>query len=152
MLVFLHIPMFVLLVAICNIPPVWAGIHGIFGPLASYALLAFLFLGPAGYYLVHSHHVGRVVAAIEATLAQRSRIDAPATPLWAVPLWLNILCLILVGPHLIFALIGQLQPSFFNNTPLSGSHLDPLAIVGFIVITARFAWHRIVAAQEPSRP
>lgn len=151
-LLLLHLPMFILLMVIINLPPIWQLLKNspaLVHRMVTYATLGFLFLGPVGYYLWHSSRVGRVAAMIDATLLAAPRVDHVIDPIARSPLWLDILCLVLVGPYLIIAIAGELKPHMFDNTPLSGAHLDVLALIGILAIIARLAWPWLAMRKPP---
>lgn len=135
----LYLPCWLVVVALTNAPPV-ALLLGLSDWLATIFLLGTLFLTPFAIYLWQSHHVGLIAEALEATLGTRQRVPDPPTDPTHIPRWLDISSLLLVGPGLVFALVGQLRPGIFRNTPLTDAHLGPLAIAGFAVIALRLLW------------
>jgi hypothetical protein len=108
-----------------------------------------LFIGPLpgmpiAIYLWHSYHVRKVSRALDATLAQRPRIAAPTLPSFPTPpFWFDLICLLFIGPHLILAVIGELNPDLFRNTPLTGRHIDANAVFSFALLGLRIAWGEI---------
>lgn len=105
-------------------------------PFAGLIFLAALLLGPIGIYLWQSHRMQRLVQGIEADLATLPRIPAPPRRPFRAPRWLEIVVLLLAGPHLIIQIYGSYDPDAFRNTPWSGAHLDETGVVAIIALAA----------------
>jgi hypothetical protein len=120
-------------------------------PFAGLMILAALLLGPILIYLWHSRQVQRVAAEIEAQLARRPQAAAvPADPA-RIPRALDIACMLLVGPGLILAIVGELGgPDTFRNTPFVGTDFDASAWVATALILARLLWPRLVRPRSAS--
>lgn len=137
----LWLPAYVLYIMLCNLVvpkqlvqamPQWLNLLLFIGPLPGI---------PIGIYLWHSYHVRRVSKAIDATLAGRPRIAAPPPSSFpGPPFWFDLVCLIFAGPHLIIAVIGELNPDLFRNTPFTGRHIDANAMFAFALIGVRITW------------
>lgn len=114
-----------------------------------------LFLGPffatpGIIYLWHSYEVKRICTMIDAFFVDRPRIASPAALPWHPPFWFDLLCLLFVGPYLIIAVTGQIDPGLFRNTPLSGRHMDGVAAFGMVLLAARLAW--LIKAKRTNGP
>jgi hypothetical protein len=95
---------------------------------------------PIAVYLRHARHVMRVSKAIDAQLAQRSRLAIVTRGRAGPPFWFDLLCLLFIGPQLLIAIIGEIDPDLFRNTPLSGRRIGGQAMLGFALILVRLAW------------
>lgn len=86
----------------------------------------------------------RVSGSIESKLAAfPSSPEAVRNPR-RVPRWFEIAFMLLVGPHLLVSVAGEIGgPDLFRGTPLSGTQVGPAEIAGFILIALRVAWPRI---------
>jgi hypothetical protein len=140
LLLLVSLPAYVVYIAIANLVvsdelaralPYWFYFILFIGPLPGM---------PIAIYLRHSRHVLRVCQAIDATFAQRPRITAQPRAFFEPPFWFDLLCLLFIGPHLIVAVIGQLDPDIFRNTPFSGRHIDGKATVAFALLAVRLVW------------
>lgn len=113
-------------------------------PWSGLVIVIAFFGGPPANYLWQSYEVKQVSRAVEITLAKFPRTYASPPAPGRPPRWLDIACILLVGPWLILALIGQIGgPDFYRNTPLKGMHLNWEAWVAIGVLTLRVAWPRI---------
>jgi hypothetical protein len=149
-LLLLCLPAYVAYVALCNLVvpkdvaralPQWLYLLVFVGPLPGM---------PVAVYLWHSRQVQTVSRAIDATLAERPRIPAPkAAARPRPPFWFDLICLLVVGPHVFVALLGELNPDLFRNTPFSGRHLDPKAMAALALIAIRLLWGQWAKAGEP---
>lgn len=138
----LHLPAFFLAMAICNLPPFEFIFHAMPRSFAASIGLALLVLPPIGIYLWHSRNVQRVSAELEELLGELPRVEALSNPV-SVPRWLDIAGFLLVGPGLLFAIIGELRPGIFRNTPFADAHLGPLSLAALAIIAARLLWPRL---------
>jgi len=123
-------------------------------PGSGILILAGIVLGPIAIYLWQSHRIKRIADAIERELARRPRVaGAPPPPASRPPRWLEIACLLLVGPGLIVQIYGSLNPDAFRNTPWTGMHLDWTGIAGFAVLGAMlfYRW-RVARDTAPDAP
>ncbi len=105
-------------------------------PGAGLVIVAGILLGPLAIYLWQSHRINRIARVIEAELARKPRVAAPAVIESRPPRWLEIAFMLLVGPGLIVQVYGSLNPDAFRNTPWSGTHLGWPGIAGFAVLAA----------------
>ena len=110
-------------------------------PGAGLIIVAGIFVGPPGIYLWQSHRIERILREIEEVLAARQKVVAPPPAPWRVPRWLEIVCAVLVGPHLILEVFGSIYPEAYRNTPLLGTSLNWTSLVSFSVIAAIFHFH-----------
>ena len=140
-LLLLSLPAYVLYIMLCNLVvpkelalamPQWLYLLLFIGPLPGM---------PIAIYLWHSYQVRRVSRDLDAALTERPRITAPQPPSFPKPpFWFDLICLLFVGPSLIVAVIGELYPDVFHNTPFTGRHIDSNAIFAFALIGVRIAW------------
>lgn len=122
-------------------------------PSAGIFILVAIFLGPCFIYLWQSHQIARIAASIEAELSHRPRVCPLPEDSGRPPRWLDVACMILVGPALIVAAIGQAGgPGTFRGTPLQGSDFGPMAWAGLAVILLRLLWPRLFGRRPTSRP
>jgi hypothetical protein len=110
-------------------------------PGAGLIIVAGIFLGPPGIYLWQSHRIKAISRDIENVLADRPKVVAPPRAPWRIPRWLEIICAVLVGPHLILEVFGSIYPEAYRNTPLLGTSLNWTSLVSFSVIVAILYFH-----------
>lgn len=142
----LCVPAFVLLCIFLNAPPikfVWMQLG--LKQVVQWGTLAALPGFPVAVYLWLSRVVERIEKAIEAELSYRERVRAPRRDKKRLPIGIDIAIALLAGPHLVFAVVGSLSPTIFDDTPLSGTQIDLLAIGAFALIALRLVWPRIAA-------
>ncbi len=140
---FLWMPAYVVYIAICGVllPKSWA--QALPEWLSLVIFVGPLFATPFVIFFWWSFRVQRVCKAIDATFAERAGIQPPRKNPFRPPFWLDVLCLLFVGPQLIIAVIGEIDPNALRNTPLTGRHLDWQAMLGFALIAARVAWGKV---------
>ena len=110
-------------------------------PFGGILILAAIFLGPLVICFSHAREVGKASNAVENALAGFARSRPARRDPRRVPRWLEILFLVLVGPHLLIALAGELGgPDTFRGTPFSGTDVGPMEAIAFILIAVRIAW------------
>jgi len=124
---------------------VYALTFGQFIPFAGIVILLAIFGGPIAIYLWQSHRIKAIAAGIESDLARRPKAARRAVAAPPVPRWLEIAAALLVGPHLIFQVIGTLFPNVFRGTPWMGTRLDWSAAVGFAILATIFVLRRRAA-------
>jgi len=139
---FLWMPAYVLYIAICDavVSDAWA--RALPRWLWFAIFVAPLFATPVLIFIWWTYRVIRIAMEVDASLTKgaRVRISAPPRNPFRVPFWLDVLCVLFVGPHLIVATIGQFDPDALRNTPLTGQHIDGVAIFGFALIAVRLVW------------
>jgi len=118
-------------------------------PVAGILILAGIFLGPIAIYLWQSYRIKHIAGAIEKELARLPRVAAAPAPAWRPPRWLEIACMLLVGPGLIVQIYGSLNPNAFRNTPWTGMHLGWMGIAGFAVLGAMLLYRWRSARDAP---
>ena len=110
-------------------------------PGAGLVIVIAFFGGPIAIYLWQSSKVQKVSAVVETCLAQLPRTAAPPEIPERPPRWLDIAAILLVGPWLVLALIGEIGgPDTFRNTPLKGTRFGWEASMAFAVLCLRWAW------------
>lgn len=118
-------------------------------PGAGILILAGILLGPIAIYLLQSYRIKHIARAIEKELARLPRVAAPPPEAWRSPRWLEIACIVLVGPGLIVQVYGSFNPDAFRNTPWTGMHLDWAGIAGFAVLGAMLFYRWRAARDAP---
>jgi len=118
-------------------------------PGAGILILAGIFLGPLAIYLWQSYRIKHIARAIETELARLPRVAAPPPQAWRPPRWLEVACIVLVGPGLIVQVYGSLNPDAFRNTPWTGMHLDWAGMAGFAVLAAMLFYRWRAARDAP---
>jgi hypothetical protein len=118
-------------------------------PGAGILIVAGIFLGPIAIYLWQSYRIKHIARAIERELARLPRVAAPPPPASRPPRWLEIACILLVGPGLIVQIYGSLNPNAFRNTPWTGMHLEWGGIAGFAVLAAMLFYRWRAARDAP---
>ena len=112
-------------------------------------ILAGILLGPIAIYLWQSYRIKHIARAIEKELARLPRVAAPPPPVWRSPRWLEIACILLVGPGLIIQVYGSLNPTAFRNTPWTGMRLEWGGIAGFALLGAMLFYRWRAARDAP---
>ena len=124
-------------------------------PFAGVLILAAMFGGPLVIYLRHSRAVRRIAAEIDRELAVGETCPAPARASFVLPRWFEIAFLLLVGPDLLLSVVGEIGgPDTYRGTPLWGTDLGALEIVGGVLIAVRLLWPRLtkhLAARRSTR-
>jgi len=115
-------------------------------------ILLAIFGGPIAIYLWQSHRIKAIAAGIEGDLARRPKAAAPSIAAPPIPRWLEIAAALLVGPHLIFQVVGTLFPNVFRGTPWMGTRLDWSAAVGFAILAAIVVLRRRNPAAQAAKP
>ncbi|HMG45985.1 MAG TPA: hypothetical protein VK614_00795 [Allosphingosinicella sp.] len=118
-------------------------------PGAGILILAGILLGPLAIYLWQSYRIKHIARAIEKELARLPRAVAPPAPPGRPPRWLEIACILLVGPGLIVQVYGSFNPTAFRNTPWTGMHLGWGGIAGFAVLGAMLFYRWRAARDAP---
>jgi hypothetical protein len=118
-------------------------------PGAGILILAGILLGPIAIYLWQSYRIKHIARAIEQELARLPRVAAVPAPASRPPRWLEIACILLVGPGLIVQIYGSLNPDAFRNTPWTGMHLGWAGLAGFAVLGAMLFYRRRAARDAP---
>jgi|GEM_PF-1844097 len=123
-------------------------------PFSGIVILLAIFGGPIAIYLWQSHRIKAIAAGIESDLVRRPKAARPASAMPRIPRWLEIAAALLVGPHLIFQVIGTLFPNAFRGTPWMGTRIDWSAAVGFAILAAILVLRRRSAPEqaEPEAP
>lgn len=139
----LTLPAFVLWISMTHVPPLSYLFALLPVSIATCVKIAALPGLPIAVYLRHSNYTQSVVTTIERELTGRPRVKAPPADPERVPLWLDVLTMLLVGPGLVIAVVGETDPTSLENTPFDGAHLGPAALAGVSVIALRLLWPRI---------
>ena len=141
--VLLTLPAIIALFGIAaNFRPVMVALESI--ESVSPALLMFLLCAglPLTFMTLHALAVQRAVDGVRAALVDRPRLGASPPP--RAINTLELIALVLVGPHLIIGLWGSLFPNAFRNTPWTGTRLDAFGIAGIVLflVLGYLRWRR----------
>lgn len=121
-------------------------------PFGGVLILIGIFLGPIAIYLMHSRDVQTVTRSIEERLKSYPRCPAAQPDAIRFPRVLEIAFMVLVGPHLLLAIIGQIGgPDTFRGTPLSGIGIGAFQMLALGLIAIRLLWPRIAPMLTGSR-
>jgi hypothetical protein len=113
-------------------------------PFGGAMILGAIFLGPLAICLWHSRQVQRISRAIEEELANLPRSEAVERDPRREPRWFEIAFMVLVGPHLLVSIVGEMGgPDFFRGTPFRGAGVGMAEIVAILLIALRMIWPRI---------
>lgn len=121
-------------------------------PFAGVMILASILCGPIAIYLMHSHDVQKVTRSIELRLKSYPQCpDMPRDPA-RLPRGVEIACLVVIGPHLVLAIIGEIGgPDTYRGTPLSGMGIGPLQMLAMGLIGLRLLWPKLGPRLSGSR-
>jgi hypothetical protein len=135
--VWLTLPLIIACLGItANVPVLKAAVEGLFE--ASPALFMLFLCGglPLTMAALHARAVQRAVDGVNEALAGRPRLGTSCLPPPRALNVLELIALVLVGPHLVIGIVGSLNPDAFRNTPWTGSHLDAQGLAGLAVLLA----------------
>jgi hypothetical protein len=148
--VWLAIPLTIAFLGIVyNVPILKAAFTWLFdlaGPLVMLFLCSAL---PLTMTALHCRAVQRAVDGVNAALQDRPRYGISNLPPPKALNVLELIALVLVGPHLITATLGTLFPGIFRNTPWTNAHLDLKSVAGLAVLLALglLRWRRMRQGQ-----
>lgn len=144
--VWLTLPLIIAFLGIvANIPALKAGFEWLFDQAAPLVML-FLCGGlPLTMAALHALAVQRAMDGVNEALADRPRHGISNLPPPKALNTVELIALVLVGPHLILGIIGTINPDAFRNTPWTGTHLDLRSIAGLVVLLALgvMRWRRM---------
>lgn len=144
--VWLTLPLIIAFLGIVyNVPVLKTAFEWLFDAAAPLVMLFLCGALPLTMAALHALAVQRAIDGVNQAIADRPRHGTSCLP---PPKALNIvelIALVLVGPHLVFATIGTLSPGAFRNTPWTNAHLDLKAIAGLVVLLALglLRWRRM---------
>jgi hypothetical protein len=128
-----------LLAVIANVPAL-AAVAGRIDNVVPLLLPLLITAGlPLGAAVAHGLAVQRAFDGVKQALLSRARLGASPVPRALNAL--ELIALVLVGPHLLVGLVGSLSPDAFRDTPWSGAQLGLLDLLGLVVLAA-LAWRR----------
>lgn len=144
--VWLTLPLIIAFLGIVyNVPALRAGFDWLFDRAAPLVML-FLCGGlPLTMATLHALAVQRAMDGVNAALADRPRHGISFLPPPKALNTVELIALVLVGPHLVFATVGTLSPGVLDNTPLTNARLDLRAVAGLVVLAALglLRWRRM---------
>jgi hypothetical protein len=115
-----------------------------FLPFGGAMILGLIFLGPLVIYIWHSFDVKKISGLIEWKLSGFQKCAPAERDVRREPRWFEIAFLVLVGPHLLISVAGEIGgPDLFRGTPLSGSGIGPAEAIALLFVAVRVAWPRI---------
>lgn len=144
--VWLTLPLIIAFLGIVyNVPVLRAAFERLLEVAAPLVMLFLCGALPLTMAALHSLAVKRAIDGVNSALADRPRHGTSCLPPPRALNTLELVALVLVGPHLIVGIIGTLNPGALRNTPLTGAHLDMRSIAGLIVLLALaiLRWRRI---------
>lgn len=113
-------------------------------PFSGLLIIAAIFLGPLFIYWRHSRQVKTFCGMAENELVTYPQCVAAEQDLRREPRWLEIAFMVLVGPHLLIALVGEIGgPDLFRGTPIQGVSVGAVEIITFLLLGLRLAWPRV---------
>jgi hypothetical protein len=143
--VLLTLPLIIAFLAIvANVPALKTVFEWLFNLSPPLSMLFLCGALPLTMTALHALAVQRAMDGVNAALADRPRHGtsglAPSRALNMV----ELIALLLVGPHLIIGLWGSLFPNAFRNTPWTGAHLDSAGVAGIAIflVLGYLRWRR----------
>ncbi|QDK34098.1 hypothetical protein [Sphingomonas sp. IC081] len=121
-------------------------------PGSGLIILLMLFGGPLALYFWNARQVQRIAADIEDRLRRYPAATPVPRDLSRTPRVLEIVGLLVVGPHLLISVAGEIGgPDFFRGTPLWGAHVGTSEVFAFAVLFALLTWPRIAIRLKRGR-
>ena len=113
-------------------------------PFTGLIIVTAIFVGPLAIYLAHSFDVRRISCSLEERLRTFPRLPLQEIDKRRFPRALEIAFMLLVGPNLLLAIIGEIGgPDLFRGTPLVGIGIGPFQIAALGLIALRLSWPRL---------
>jgi hypothetical protein len=135
--VYLTLPLIIAFAGIsANLPPLKAAVEWLFDASPSLFMLFLCGALPLTMATLHALAVQRAIDGVNAALADRPRLGTTSVPPPGALNALEIAALVLAGPHLVFGIVGTLNPNAFRNTPWTNAHLDAAGVGGLLVLLA----------------
>lgn len=120
---------------------VFAMTAGQFFPFTGLLIILGIFGGPLAIYLWYSAKAQQAAKLAEDRLKKFPQTSSVKAPVGKMPRAIQIAILILVGPYLIIAIIGEIGgPQTFRNTPLSGANIGWSEMIAFGLIAIQLFW------------
>lgn len=144
--IWLTLPLIIALLGItANVPVLKAAVEGLYDLSPGLFMLFLCGALPLTMTALHCLAVQRAVQGVNEALADRPRHGISNQPPPKALNTLELIALVLVGPHLITATLGTLFPGIFRNTPWTNAHLDLKSVAGLAVLMALglMRWRRI---------
>jgi hypothetical protein len=139
-----------LLILITAVPPLRYAFEAFerVAPLPAY--LAVTMTMPVTVFAIHNRLVQRVIEALEQILATQPRCPPPAIRVSKALNVMELIGMVVIGPHLLLQLAGTFDPDIYRNTPLSGTSLGitGYASFGLLVAIGMARWHRTCGGYE----
>lgn len=128
-----------------NFPPLKSAAEWLFEASPAFFMLFLCGVLPLTMATLHALAVQRAIDGVNEALASRPRLGTSCVARPRALNALELVALVLAGPHLVLGIIGSLNPNAFRNTPWTGTHLDAAGIAGLIVLLALglLRWRRM---------
>ena len=149
--VVLTLPLIIAFLAvIANVPVLKSAFERVFDAAPALFMLFLCGALPLTMTALHALAVQRAVDGVNEALADRPRLGTSCLPPRRALNAMELIALVLVGPHLILGLWGSVFPGAFLNTPWSGTRLDAFGVAGIAVflLLGFLRWRR----SRPPRP
>lgn len=144
--VWLTLPLIIALLAItANVPVLKAAVEGLFEAAPALVMLFLCGALPLTMATLHALAVQRAIDGVNQALADRPRHGISCLPPPKALNAVELIALVLVGPHLVTATLGTLVPGIFRNTPWTNAHLNMQSVAGLVVLAALglLRWRRM---------
>jgi hypothetical protein len=110
-------------------------------PYTGILILLGIFGAPLAIYLWYSAKVAQAAKTAEVRLKKFPQTPPVKAPVGKIPRVIQIASLILVGPYLIIAIIGEIGgPQTFRNTPFTGANIGWLEMIAMGLIAFQLLW------------
>ena len=101
----------------------------------------------------HARMIGKANSGLDEFLESRAREPEPNLPAKKPLNGLEIVALLVVGPHILVDLVGSLSPHVLNNTPFTGRQLGVTDLIGIAVCVGfRLLRRRVPAVIDDPAP
>lgn len=139
-----------LLVLITAVPPLRYAFEALerAAPLPAYLLVTMTM--PVTVLAIHNRLVQRTMDALEQILVTQPRCAPPRIRPSRALNAMEMMGLVVIGPHLLVQLVGTFSPDLYRNTPLSGTSLGitGYASLGLLVAIGVARWRRTCCGGE----
>ena len=133
--VLLTLPLIIAFLAIvANVPLLKTAFEWLFDLSPPLSMLFLCGALPLTMTTLHALAVQRAMDGVNEALADRPRHGTSCLPASRALNGVELIALVLVGPHLIIGLWGSIFPNAFRNTPWTGAHLDAFGVAGIAVL------------------
>lgn len=135
--VYLTLPLIIAFFGIAaNAPALKSAVEWVFDASPAFSMLFLCGALPLTMATLHALAVQRAIDGVNEAMVSRPRLGTTCPPPPGALNALEIAALVLVGPHLVFGIVGSLSPNAFRNTPWTNAHLDAAGVAGLLVLLA----------------